>query len=126
MIQRFVARFEHSITSNPVVLSSDIKKYFSPHDDAVYIRGTVLFTDASSLDLSLFIQKTGRALSVDKYRFHYMDRQSRMIFRYDNAPHHPGLSSFPHHKHLSNRTITASFKELSDILEEISTIILQP
>jgi hypothetical protein len=125
MIQRSVARLEHSITSHPVVLSSDIKKYFSPHDDAVYIRGTVVFTDASSLDLSLFIQKTGRALSVDKYRFHYMDRRGHMVFRYDNAPHHPGLTSFPHHKHVSNRIIAASFKELSDILEEISTIILQ-
>ena len=110
MIQKFVARLEQSITSNPVVLSSDIKKYFSPHDDAVYIRGAVLFTDASSLDLSLFIQKTGRVLSVDKYRFHYMDRQGRMIFRYDNAPHHPDLTSFPHHKHISNRTVSASFK----------------
>ncbi len=125
MIQRFVARFEQSITSHPVALSSDIKKYFSPHDDAVYIRGVVLFTDASSLELSLFIQKTGRTLSVDKYRFHYMDRQNRMIFRYDNAPHHPDLTSFPHHKHISNRTIAASFKELPDILEEISAIILQ-
>lgn len=125
MIQKFVARFEQSITAHPVVLSSDIKKYFSPHDDAVYIRGVVLFTDASSLELSLFIQKTGRTLSVDKYRFHYMDRQNRMIFRYDNAPHHPDLTSFPHHKHISNRTIPASFKELTDILEEISAIILQ-
>jgi len=125
MIQKFVARFEQSITSNPIVLSSEIKKYFSPQDDAVYLRGAIVFTDASSLDLSLFIQKTGRVLSVDKYRFHYMDSQSRMIFRYDNAPHHPDLASFPHHKHISNRTIPASFKELSDILEEISAIILQ-
>jgi len=125
MIQRFVAHLEQSITSNPVVLSSDIKKYFSPQDDAVYVRGTVLFTDASSLELSLFIQKKGRALSVDKYRFQYMDRQGHMIFRYDNAPHHPDLTSFPHHKHISNRAISATFKELSDILEEISAIILQ-
>jgi len=91
----------------------------------VYVRGTVLFTDASSLELSLFIQKKGRALSVDKYRFQYMDRQGHMIFRYDNAPHHPDLTSFPHHKHISNRAISATFKELSDILEEISAIILQ-
>jgi len=27
-----------------------------------------------------------------------MDKKHKMIFRYDNAPHHPGVASYPHHK----------------------------
>jgi hypothetical protein len=30
-----------------------------------------------------------------------------MIVRWDNAPHHPEIQSFPHHKHVG-RTIEAS------------------
>ena len=28
-----------------------------------------------------------------------MDENQAMIFRYDNAPHHAEVSTFPHHKH---------------------------
>ena len=27
-------------------------------------------------------------------------RQDTFIFRYDNAPHHPNVATFPHHKHV--------------------------
>ena len=28
-----------------------------------------------------------------------MDENQQMIFRYDNAPHHHDIETFPHHKH---------------------------
>jgi hypothetical protein len=34
------------------------------------------------------------------YAFHLRDEQGRCVFRYDNAPHHPGVRTFPHHKHV--------------------------
>ncbi|MEW6214001.1 MAG: DUF6516 family protein [Nitrospirota bacterium] len=30
----------------------------------------------------------GKRLVVDKYRYQYMDSMNKLIFRYDNAPHH--------------------------------------
>ena len=49
-----------------------------------------------------------------------MDARGKIIFRYDNAPHHPELSSFPHHKHTYNgRVIPVEEPTLTDVLEEI-------
>lgn len=34
-----------------------------------------------------------------EYRYHFQDKNSELIFRYDNTPHFPDLPNFPHHKH---------------------------
>ena len=50
----------------------------------------------------------GRRLTVElefggpvwtAYAFHFRDEADQCIFRYDNAPHHPGVETFPHHRH---------------------------
>ena len=48
-----------------------------------------------------------------------------MVFRYDNTPHFPALSSFPHHKHLSDGTsvVACAAPTLAQILAEIESLI---
>ena len=38
---------------------------------------------------------------VEKYAYHLQNGGGRLIFRYDNRPHHPEIETFPHHKHLA-------------------------
>lgn len=59
---------------------------------------------------NLYLLELNEALSVEnnrlihlKYRYHFQDEDDKLIFRYDNVPHFPALSSFPHHKHLPSR-----------------------
>ena len=33
------------------------------------------------------------------YRYHFLGKNSELIFRYDNTPHFPDLPNSPHHKH---------------------------
>jgi hypothetical protein len=46
------------------------------------------------------------------------------LFRYDNTPHFPGLSSFPHHKHLSDGTsvVACAAPTLAQVLAEIEAL----
>ncbi len=60
------------------------------------LRGRLLFMDGSVLEFMEYLQEENRL----KYRFHLMDKEGNIVFRYDNAPHHKDISSFPHHKHL--------------------------
>jgi hypothetical protein len=53
-----------------------------------------------------------------------MNRAGRMLFRYDNAPHHPEIDAYPHHKHTSDGIIPSGMPSLQDILNEISAIII--
>lgn len=125
MIQKFVENIEKAIASNPIILSSNIQKQFGPENEAVYLKGILLFIDFSILEIAIFANKAHNGISIDKYRFHYMNKEGQMIFRYDNAPHHSGIPTFPHHKHSSNNVIQSLMPSIKDILNEITAIIIR-
>jgi len=54
-----------------------------------------------------------------KYRYQYMNEQQDLIFRYDNAPHHPDIETFPHHKHDMNEIKASDEPKFFDVLSEI-------
>jgi hypothetical protein len=47
------------------------------------LRGRLLFVDGAILEFMEYLQEENRL----KYRFHLMDKQGNIVFRYDNAPH---------------------------------------
>jgi len=44
------------------------------------------------------------------------------VLRYDNAPHHPGVETFPHHKHVEDRVEPLRDPSLEAFLEEARTL----
>ncbi len=124
MIRKFVSAIEKSINSSSIVISSNIQKYFGPDEETVYLKGHIIIIDSSILELSLFAVKSRNTVSVDKYRLHYMTAKGKMLFRYDNAPHHPEMDSYPHHKHTPDKVIPSKMPSLKNILNEISAIIV--
>jgi len=83
------------------------------------LRGRLLFVDGSMLEFMEYLQEENRL----KYRFHLMDKEGNMVFRYDNAPHHKDVSSFPHHKHLSGNVAESDDKGIMDVLDEIEILM---
>ena len=84
------------------------------------LRGRLLFVDGSMLEFMEYLQEENRL----KYRFHLMDKEGNIVFRYDNAPHHKDVSSFPHHEHLPINVVESDEKGIMDILDEIEILIL--
>jgi len=72
------------------------------------------------------ILEVHETLEVSKYRHHWQDSTGRMIKRWDNAPHHPTVDTFPHHLHdgseddVGHSAITG-LEALQRILVEIET-----
>ncbi len=124
-MQRFVENIEKTITYTPGILSSYIQKQFGPDNETVYLKGNLLFIDSSVLEIAIFANNIHETVSIDKYRFHYMGKDGQMIFRYDNAPHHQEITSFPHHKHTSDKVIQSTMPSLKDVLNEISALIIR-
>jgi len=83
-----------------------------------FIKGTITFSDESAL---FFREYLDLRYHYDKkaYSFHYQDRNSGLLFRYDNALHKPALE-FNEHKHTGDRIIQTDIPNIGDILEEIS------
>jgi len=84
------------------------------------IRCRVVFWDGSYLDLYEVVNtELGYPVRVH-YAYAYV-REGQRIFRYDNAPHHPEVVTYPHHKHIGpmDRPSPADQPSLSQILAEI-------
>lgn len=60
-----------------------------------------------------------------KYSYHWQDAQGICIVRWDNAPHHQAISTFPFHKHSGELEIITESPpmKLNAVLDNISKVI---
>lgn len=83
--------------------------------------GVIHFADGSRLELTERIAiERSRPVKRD-YRYQYV-REGKAVFRYDNAPHHPGIATFPHHKHVGRKTLPSDEPTRSQVLDEVSAL----
>jgi hypothetical protein len=89
-----------------------------------YVEGEALLIDGSRLIFFEFLRQRGPVLDREKYRYHYMDANQRLSFRYDNAPHHSEVGTFPHHKHTPSDITTSSAPTFATVLAEAEGMAL--
>lgn len=103
-------------------------EYTEPGRQAL-VEGRLRFWDGSLLKFVEVLQQRGAMIGKLEYAYHYQDRQGTLIFRYDNAPHHPSVATFPHHKHVvapgqhEERIEPATPPHLSAVLREVERIL---
>lgn len=84
-----------------------------------YLRLKTTFTDNSILDMREYVDDRLRKLS---YSYNYLSPTNKVIFRYDNAPHHKEIKTYPRHKHMANGKVEESEeKEINQVKKEISS-----
>jgi len=81
--------------------------------------GKIVFHNGSILEFTESITP-GRF----KYRYHYMDAEGNLIFRYDNVPHHRKIATFPNHRHYPDTVVESEPLDLRQVIEEIINIIV--
>ena len=88
------------------------------------IRARINFYDGSQLSISEHID-VGTDQQIDRrsYKFHYQTAEGTLVFRYDNAPHHRNLSTFPAHKHIKDDVIEARPPDFTDVLRQIDDLL---
>jgi len=57
-----------------------------------YLRLRITFLDGSVLDVREYVDDKLRKLS---YSYNFLSSKNTLIFRYDNAPHHKEVETFP-------------------------------
>lgn len=66
-----------------------------------HLRARLTLTDGSQLEFSEYVQHSSDdQINVVTYSYHWANTQGNLIRRWDNTPHFPGLSGFPHHVHV--------------------------
>lgn len=82
----------------------------------------IIFSDSTILEateIEIF------SLKKRKYAYHWMDSNFQLLIRWDNALHHKQISSFPHHKHISDEKNIFDSHDISlkEVLEVIASKI---
>lgn len=91
---------------------SEFKKY----DNASSLVANIEFIDRSILYIRDYLFLNGSR----KYSFHWQDCDGNLISRWDNSPHHENVSTFPHHRHSSEKIENSHERNLIDIIEFIA------
>ncbi len=101
----------------------DKSSFINQHDvlkyehtaDKFQLRLRIEFTDQSVLHTNEYI-----GTGIRKYAFHWQQADNTWLMRWDNVPHFPKLTSFPHHKHnyqSGSEVVSDSFDiSLTDVL----------
>ncbi|MBC7227622.1 MAG: hypothetical protein H5T61_10375 [Thermoflexales bacterium] len=83
-----------------------------------FIKGRLIFFDGSVLEFAeqLPVQR-------QRFRFHYMDAENRLICRWDSAPHYPHLRTFPFHLHTPQGVQEHPAITLLEVLDRVEEMI---
>lgn len=87
--------------------------------ERINLRIRIRFASGALLEINEALIIEDDEIVSPGYRYHFQDGQQHLVFRYDNAPHHPQLPTFPHHKHLPHEVVAAAKPSISKIIEEV-------
>jgi hypothetical protein len=86
------------IEGEPLVSSSDLT--LREIDSAeCYVRGSLFLVGGYVLHVAEYVITDPEPPSRIKYRYQLLDPRGRPVRRWDNAPHHRDVPSFPDHWH---------------------------
>jgi hypothetical protein len=121
MIDQYFINFGNIVNGLDFVVKLEIQTR-KINDFLGIIEGVLTFENGL-LDILEVIKFTENQINKTKYKYHFQTNNGEMIFRYDNAPHHQNVETFPHHKHIRTEIIESNAPEIGQILAEIKTFL---
>jgi hypothetical protein len=89
---------------------------FQPGESFYFFKMRIILIDGSELYAREYVSE-----DTYLYSYHWQHENGEMRARWDNAPHHPDIESFPHHKHTHGKAMPeqSSERTIADILQAI-------
>lgn len=89
------------------------------------LRYRLLLCNQDLLDIfERFMVNQGQ-VTITRYSYHWQQSSQQLVKRWDNAPHYPSLTTYPHHLHEGdeNNVLTHLQIKITDVLSIIRQII---
>lgn len=123
MIHQYIQELEQFIESREEIIDLEIIRHTireTEFETILIYRYKLLLEDKSIIELTERLIEKNKQLNRTKYSYHWQTEQGNLIKRWDNAPHHPEITTTPHHLH-TNKEVMAH-KEI-DGLEALKRIL---
>jgi len=93
-----------------------------PTDNPNYIKLKISFANEDTLHL----RESWSGDDLKRYAYYWLQSDNTLKIGWDNAPHHPKMSTHPHHKHFEQQSNvqTSDEKTLEAVLEFIRDALL--
>jgi len=114
-LERLDARLDEM---SGIIISSSILRDVDVHLGTGLLKGRIVFLDGSTLD---FVEQL--PVSRARFRFHYMDAENNLVARWDSAPHHRQLDTFPYHLHTPRGVEGHQAVTLLEVLEKVEDLV---
>ena len=121
-IAAYLKRVKERLLNDPVVASFYIIRERSALSNG-YLRIRLTLQDGSFLEFSEYSRPTNnKQIKIVTYSYHWATSDGKLIKRWDNTPHFPKLSGFPHHIHdgHDNTVIPSHETNIFAVLDEIT------
>lgn len=134
MIREYLRQIDEILTTSPAVIDVVIVRrsiWDTEFETLLNYRYRVIMSDGSVVEMTERVVHAQGLLEVTKYRHHWQDAGGHLIKRWDNAPHHPTVDTFPHHLHdaTGNRVVNhppiTGLEVVRRIVAEVETQLSQ-
>ncbi len=89
--------------------------------DVAQYKAIVQLVDGSRLH----INEVWIANALHKYAYYRLTPTGALLQGWDNAPHHPHISTYPHHIHTPSEIAQSLIRSLGDVLSELTRQLLE-
>lgn len=127
--ERVVARLLNvqAALANAQVIVAVSLLHESAVGDVGYFRVRAYFVDGSEAKFMERFRHRADTTVIEKYSFHWQRADGSLIRRWDNAPHHPEITSFPNHIHDGdeNHVLAHEAVDVFRVLENIEKALAE-
>ena len=102
MIEEYLRQIEELLSASPAVRDVEVIRRTlrdTEWEKVLHYRYRVLLTGGGLVEMSERLVEMRDMVTTTKYRYHWQDGKGHLIKRWDNAPHHPTIETFPDHLH---------------------------
>jgi hypothetical protein len=126
LVNDYFAQVEHALAQRADVILRQSIHVEARTDTTGLIRGLLVLDDNSEFHFVEYVD-TEQGFRRLRYHYHYQYADGRMILRYDDKPHYPEVTTFPHHKHVAqeDRVAASSAPTLIETLDEVIEMALR-
>jgi len=120
-VQDYFDALRESIATQSIVIQESLI-FRDSGEESGFVKGCLVLPQDHRLYVAEYIL-TLPVFTRRKYRFHLQDASHKLVRRWDDAPHHPQLPTYPHHCHMANGEIAASPPmDLPSVLDAITAL----
>ncbi len=126
-IRQYFDAIEVRLIESPAVVS-----YLVMRRDIAVVDGMIriksVLSNEGTFEFFIYMVEEKHQLVLDRYSYHWQDKEGCLLIRMDNAPHFPDMPNAPHHVHRGMEAVEALLEapELLLFLDEIERMVVSP